>query len=352
VPAAPHEAKTLFVSPPGGSAPPQAGPGNIPGARPMPQQPFSPPAGAYNAGPGAMPQSPAAYGAPGPAVAPMPAPRPMPQQTPPYLSSQATARSGRPIEPWKDSLRLVMFLWGGALLVVFAAPLSIDPLAFSWDLIIKSEGKAKLPPLIIAAVGLLSIVLALIPTSPGPRGLIAGLLGLVGIAHPLVLGEVTEWKVLVPFAGLLLLIPGLLIREEYRESILPRIMVTLGVIASLLPILVPENDVLPIVELFKMALDSPGKAKVLPLLSIAGIVLIVLTLLAWLPAPASGGAKVFAWLLLLAPGITHLTKLVLADQIVDAATKAPNMLISWAAGTAYLVLVGYGFATIIGKKLE
>jgi len=349
VPAASHAAPTLFVAPGGGPVQPQGGLGaNIPGARPMPQQPFAPPASPYNAGPASAQP----FNAPGPA-APIPAPLPLPSQPHPYLASQATARSGRPIEPWKDSLRLMMFLWGGVLLVVFATPFRIKPsLWFSWDQIIESSGRDKLSLLIVAAVGLLSIVLALIPTSPAPRGLIAGLLGLVAFAHPFVLDEVTDWRLIAPIAGTLLLIPGLFIREEYRESILPRIMVTLGVIAFLLPLLLPVDSKLPLVELFKEVIDQPGKGKVMPLLHVGQIVLVVLTLLAWLPAPASGGAAVFAWLLLLWPGIEHLTGLVLADRIVDAATEAPNTLIGWAAGTAYLVLVGYGFATIIGKKLE
>jgi hypothetical protein len=247
----------------------------------------------------------------------------------------------------------MMFLWGGALLLVFVAPLQVEPFAFQWDLIIDGAGKAKVEPLILAAVGLLSIVLAMIPTSPPPRGLLAAILGLAGAVTPLILKEQTEWKLLVPFAaGLLLLVPGLLIREEYRESLLPRIMVTLGVLAVLLPWLLPEGGRLPLVELFKQAIDLPGKGKVLPLLQIAYIVIVVLTLLAWLPAPASGGAKVFAWLLLLWPAVQTLTTLVVTDAIGDAATKTPAALVLWAAGTAYAVLVGYGLATVVGKKLE
>jgi len=278
----------------------------------------------------------------------MPMPPPLGQ---PYLSAQA-ARSGRPIEPWKDSLRLMMFVWGGVLLLVFVTPLAVDPFRFNWDIILNVAGKEKLPPLVLAAVGLLSIVLALIPTSPAPRGLIAGLLGLAAFALPLVLREVTDWKELVPIAGSLLLIPGLLIREEYRESMLPRIMVTLGVIAVLLPWLLPQNSRLPLVDLFKAAIDQPGKAKVIPLLEVAHIVLVVLTLLAWLPSPASGGAKVFAWILLFWPAVMLLSILALQDQLVDVVTKRPNGIIAWAEGTAYMVLIGYGFATVIGKKLE
>jgi hypothetical protein len=286
----------------------------------------------------------------------------MPQQTPPYISAQANERSGYPVEPWRTSLRVQMIIWGLVLLAVVAVPDSLDPLSFPWGAIIDGKGQQKLPPLIIGGVGLLSILLAVIPTAPLPRGLLAGLLGLVGTAYPLVLVAANDWnalaaadswKALVPLAGLVLLFPGLLLREEYRESILPRIMVTLGVIAILLPSLVPADSKLPLVDLFKAAIDSPGRERVGPLLAIAYIVLAVLALLAWLPAPASGGAKVFAWLLILWFGIAHLTALALADQIVDIATQRPNALIAgWADKTAFFVLIAYGFATVIGKKLE
>ena len=38
------------------------------------------------------------------------------------------------------------------------------------------------------------------------------------------------WQTLVPMVGMLLLIPGLLVRSEYRDALLPRILVTIGVI--------------------------------------------------------------------------------------------------------------------------
>jgi hypothetical protein len=301
-----------------------------------------------------MQPQPAPYAPPRPQQQPMPMPMPMPMPSgmPPYLAAQASARSSRPIEPWKDSLRLMMFIWGGALLVVFATPLTVENFTFHWDAIVDGKGMEKLTPLVMASIGLLSIVLALIPTSPAPRGLLAGLLGLAGIALPFVLDKVTDWKAYLPLAATLFLIPGLLIREEYRESILPRIMVTIGVLALLVPMLLPQNSQLPLVDLFKQVIDAPGKAKVAPLLQLGYIVVIVLSLLAWLPAPASGGAKVFAWLLLLWPGVVLLTMLIVNDLIADAVTKAPNTVIIWAVATAYSVLVGYGFATVIGKKLE
>lgn len=356
VPAAPSSAATMFV--PGSGPPPQQGNfGGSPGMRPM-GQPYAPPgAGAYGAAPGPA-QSPYA---PQP-LQPMPPPPPpmvyQPQpiqslpQSMPYLGGQTAARAGRPIEPWKDSLRLMMFVWGGALLLAFVTPTLIDPITFNWDMIINGAGKQKLPPLIVAAVGLLSIVLALIPTSPAPRGLIAGVLGLAGILIPIFMTAIPPWQVLVPLAGGIVLIPGLLLRQEYRESVLPRILVTIGAIAVLLPILLPVNGTLPLVGLFKIAIEGGAEEKILALLKIANIVLLVLTLLAWLPAPASGGAKVFAWALLLWPALTLLTTLVLAGVIADAISQAPYTILAWVPGVSYGVLVGYGFATVVGKKLE
>ena len=81
----------------------------------------------------------------------------------------------------------MMFIWGALLLAAFATPLSLDPLVFHWDAILDGEGNAKLPPLVIAAVGLLAIVIAAIPLAAAARGLIAMVLGLAGIFVPLVL---------------------------------------------------------------------------------------------------------------------------------------------------------------------
>ncbi|MDQ3369531.1 MAG: hypothetical protein M3680_29230, partial [Myxococcota bacterium] len=312
-----------------------------------------------------------------PLSAPVPAPivpaAAIRSASPPYLASQTAARAGRPLEPWKDALRVLMFIWGGVLLAAFATPLALDPLTFNWDLIANAEGPAKLPPLIMAAVGLLSIVIAGIPMSPVPRALIAALLGLAGIFVPLLIGgTVPPWQVLVPLAGTLLLIPNLLVRHEYRDATLPRILITVGVIAALLPYVIPQHGTLALVELFKLAIDAPGAFKVVIILQIALIAIIVLSLLAWMPSPSSAGAKVFAWLLILWPAITHVAILILGGDPVAAVERSPFMaLVMWvpgaggmggapesmammgmSVGVAYAVLVGYGLATVIGKKLE
>jgi hypothetical protein len=284
--------------------------------------------------------------------------QPIPSAMPPYLASQTAARAGRPIEPWKDSLRLMMFVWGGVLLAAFAVPMTTDPMSFHWDTIANAPGAAaKLPPLIMAAAGVLAIALAAIPMSPMPRGLIAALLGLAGILTPIILvmtNTMPPWQDLVQLVGGLALVPGLLVRQEYREAMLPRILVTVGVVCILVPYLVPEHDRVPLVEMFKALIDAPGKAKIPAMLAVAHLVLVVVTLLAWLPSPSSAVAKIFAWLLILWPVLVHLVLIMLKiDGFGDAIGKTPNAaLLAWAPSVSYMVLVGYGLASVVGKQLE
>jgi hypothetical protein len=176
----------------------------------------------------------------------------------------------------------------------------------------------------------------------------------------------------LPVAGLVILIPSLFVRNEYRDSSLPRILITVGVVATLLPLLLPVNGALPLVELFKMAINAPGSAKLLVILILAQIALVVLSLLAWMPSPASGGAKLFAWLLILSPVGIFVGFLVVTGMIENI-PDSPGAALAWIYGStgslaagkgemgmplgfgfgaAYAVLIGYGLATVIGKKLE
>lgn len=370
LPSSPANAATMFV--PGG-----------PGPAPSPaaQHPtvMAPPSPAFARPPSAMPmpatlvppQPVATPPVPQPAAQPpapaQPAPRmPIPaSQPPPFLTSQTLSRAGRPVEPWKDSLRLVMFFWGVALLAVFATPLRTSPdLQFNWNLILDGDGTTRLPPLMIAALGLLSVIVSGIPMQPAARGLIAVLLGLAGIAVPIALVGVPPWQVLVTMIGTLVLVPGLVVRSEYRGAAVPRLLVTLGVIAMLLPYLLPQNGAIPMVSLFKSLFDLSGSQKVIPVLALVQITIVVMSLLAWLPAPVTGAAMLWAWLLILWALIVHVAGMLLAGGFGDAITATPNAaLVSWmvggagagglgALGSAYLVFVGYGLASVIGKQLE
>jgi hypothetical protein len=282
-------------------------------------------------------------------------------QPPPYYGSQ-TSRTIRPRDPWRDSLRAMMFLWGLAIIAAFCTPVLTSPsLVFNWRAILDGTGTDRLLPLTVAAVGFLSLVIPFIPMPTAVRGVIATLLGLAGIAMPMALGHLPEWQFLSLMGGTLILVPGLLIRNEYRDSILPRLLVTIGVLGILLPHLVPDHGTIPLVGLFKALIDVPGSAKVAFALQVGLITIVVISLLAWLPAPVTGGAKVWAWLIILWALVTHLAQLVLTGHIGDAISASPfAALAAWVIGghgpgvigSAYLVIVGYGLASALGKQLE
>lgn len=356
VPQSPAAAPTMFVQ--GGAQPPQPAMLQAPGP---PNFGRPPSAAAMQPTLVPPPSLPPTQLSPGPAQPQMPMMRmPVPQPQP-YYGEHPGAHMSRPIEPWRDSLRLMMFVSGVALLVAFATPLQTKPdLLFNWKLVLDGAGTARLPPLMLAAVGLLSLIVAGIPMQQTPRGLIAALLGLAGIAVPIALIGMPPWQALCSMFGVLVLVPSLLVRHEYRHAALPRILVTVGALGILLPVLLPQGGAIPLVAVFKGLIDRPGLEKLQPALALALVVLVVMSLLAWLPAPVSGGAKVWAWLVILWALIVHLTMLVAGGHLGDVVKASPNAaLVPWIAGgtafslgSAYLALVGYGLASVLGKQLE
>jgi hypothetical protein len=285
-------------------------------------------------------------------------------QPPPYPYPGPQAARTSSIEPWQDALRLMMFLWGAALLVAFATPLQTSPdLVFSWKQITAATGTARLLLMLPPAIGLLSLIVAAIPMPGAARGLLAAILGLSGVLVPVFLVAVPPWRPLSLLIGTLLIIPGLIMRGWYRGAILPRLLVTIGAIGILAPWLVPEGGAIPLIGVVKGVVDLPGIAKVQPALALGSIVVVLMSLLAWLPAPATGGAALWAWLLILWGLFGQVAALLLGGNIGDAVTRAPNpTLVAWISGTAaggqvalgaaFLVLVGYGLASVVGKQLE
>jgi hypothetical protein len=346
-PIAPSNAATVFVQ--GGPPPmqPPQGNYNMPTARHPPSQPPPQGMGGYNPVPVQQPQ----MGGMGVHSPQQFTPQPLPNVQQPY-GQQGMQHGGRPVEPWKDALPFMMIVWGVALLVAFATPMSTDPLAFSWDAIIHGEGTAKVPFLVLAAVGLLGVVIGAIPMLPMPRGILAAILGLAGILVPIFLIGMPPWQILLPLVGLITLIPGLLVRNEYTESMFARALVTVGVICTLVPLLIPSHGEIPLVNLFKALIDAPGEHKVKPILEIGMIVIVVMSLLVWMPGPATGGAKVFAWLIILYPVAAYFVNMLIAGHVVDVIKASPQALVSWVDGATCSVFVGYGLATVFGKQLE
>ena len=264
---------------------------------------------------------------------------------------------GAPAEPWVETLKTVMLIFGVVLVACFVSPWSFDKLSFSWDTIKSSkESTEKLIPLLIGGTGLLAVVLSLLPLTVSVRGVAAAFLGMIPIAlQTFLLGELS-WQGAIGFVGFVTLIPGLLLRSQYHSALAARIMVTIGVLCLLLPYLVPPGDPIPLIGLLKSIGSAPGKAKLLPIIEVVWILLTLLALLAWLPPPGTAGAKVLAWVFIARPFFDPLvTTLLTADLAqLGPALKAgfflifllPLVLMAWTA------LNGYGCASVIGKSLE
>ena len=276
-----------------------------------------------------------------------------PQPIAPYHGGAARPHNANaPIEPWKDALPLVMIAWGIATLVAFAVPMQIHPLVFNWDMIIHGEGLQKLPMLVVAALGLLGVVLGAIPMAVLPRGILAALLGASTVIVPLVaFGALPPWQFLVVLGGVACMITGQLLRNEYVESTLARMLVTIGVACVLLPIVVPDHGEIPLVMLLKSVINGHVDSETI--LALATLVFVVVNLLAWLPGPATAGGKIFAWIWILAPFIVTAIGLVSnASHIPDMIKESPATLVAWVPMTTAAAFVGYGLATVFGKQLE
>lgn len=317
-------------------------------------------AGAFNIGPQPQPnqaafmQTGVASGQPGMGI--MGPPGSFAHAAPsPYQASPRAPRplsQGRPVEPWRRALPLLMIIWGVATLVAWAAPVSIDPLRFPWDGLIEAPGSLKIATLLPAAIGLLGIVLGSIPMAVTPRGALATILGAAGTVVPLaIVGEVPPWQLVAPMIGLALLVPGLVVRSQYVESLLSRLLVTFGVIAVVLPFVVPAHGEIHLVAMAKGLID--GHMHGMEIVLFASVIFALLNLLVWLPGPSTAASGLFAWVWMLAPLI--LFGFMLGDPleaVVAMAKASPRELLQWVPTSASLVFFGYGLASVFGKQLE
>jgi hypothetical protein len=254
----------------------------------------------------------------------------------------------------------MLIAFGVVLLAVFAVPQGTDPMAFRWDALSgdKLDALGKFNQIYFAAAGLLALVFGLVPLATVARGALTAVIGLVPVVLGLVIylkdAKEIDWQVLVLFASVLTLVPGLMLRQEYRSQMLPRLLVTIGALCVIAVFVVPKGGGdPPIVAAFEAIGNAPGKAKVGAIFKIAPFVLAVVSLLCWIPQPSSAGAKVIAWMWILLVGVTAVVLLLVNGHIGDVIKKNPNreLFEPWAVG-AWTAFIGYGVATIFGKNLE
>jgi hypothetical protein len=290
-------------------------------------------------------------------------------QRPQYLASQSARREMSPTEPWAGSLRAMLIIFGIAMLVMFAAPLSFEPMRFMWqDLTSSLPLKAKLWPLLFGGLGVLSLLFGLLPVPTSIRGVIAAIVGITPVVVAATMGgmpgaggelgmNMGGWQAYAVLAGLVLAPTGLLLRSAYRQAILGRLLATIGGLALLAPFLIPERGALPIVQMFQ-SLGGGGGLKmqlaiiwmlVLPVSALLGIIM------SWLPSGTSGGTGFFAWMLILWTAGLILVGLVVAitsGADIGGIVKQPGVLYALVCTLGFSALAAYGLATIFGKSLE
>jgi len=297
------------------------------------------------------------------ALAPGMAPAYAEAARPPYLASETHGRAFAPREPWADTLPTLLLVFGVLFAACFVAPWGVvgNGTVFSWSVLQSPGLLAKLPPLLLGGSSILAIVFAFTPLSVAGRGWASGLLGLACLQTlPIIaLVQSLEGGVSFPLLGQAILalvatftlLPGLLLRSQYRASLLPRILTTVGVVCALAPVLIPSGGSLPIVGMAQAAFASPLQPS---LLVSMGFLLVVLAgLLVWLPASTGAGAVVLAWLLIVRivaePWVASF-----ANGIDPSAIKGQLSVLFYVPLTAmgWTVLCSYGLASALGKKLE
>jgi hypothetical protein len=330
--------------------PPQGAP--PPGYGPPPKQGYGPPSGSgFNPVHGQQ-MPPHVYGPP-PAGFNRPETELVPPLRAPYMTDGR--RTASPMEPWAESLKTLMLVFGVLLIACFVAPWRVQPgeTTFAWT-ILGSGAPVSLiiVPILFLATGVLAVLLGAVPLAPLARGFAAAGIGLAPIVY-LSVAPAFDWRGLVGLLGAVTLVSGLLVRSQYTGAMIGRIMATIGAICVLLPLLVPIGDTVPLVAGFQAIADAPARGKVAGIVQLVPAVLAILSFLVWLPPPGRAGSHVIAWLLIVWPLVTSITVWLVSGNLGATLKNSLNgVLYMPLAAMAWAALTGYGVATVAGKQLE
>ncbi len=337
VPAAPPQSPTLPAAHAPGSSPHAFGPSS------------------YGPGPYGPPPGPPGQSGPfgGPAVPPAPAPVPVapswsggPMAQPAWTPLASYA----PFEPWQRAVRVVCLVFGLILVVTFLAPRSFEPLVFGWDVLRSALSASAIAAVAVAALGLLAAVLALLPVSTAARATVAAAAGVGAEVMAIAVAPAVEWRLAAYVLGVLLVAGGMLLRAQYRASMLARVATTIGALSLLLPHVVPVADQVPLVTTARALGQTPGIHILAPIIILAvALAALVAMVVVWLPPTTSAVGTVLAWLIIALP-VALLAVPVLADP--DVLGRDPQNGYFLASVLATRVLAAYGLASLAGKALE
>lgn len=326
-------------------------------------------------GPPVFPQGGGGYAPAAAANTPYAPVPPSATMSPPYLASRTAARQAAPFEPYRDGTRAVLLGFGAVLVLSALVPLTTQPgWAFRWDALTSDgiDGLMKFRMVYVCAAAMLALAFALAPLATVARGTLALLLGMaplaVGVVAALRAAPGFLWQVPVGAAATVTLIPGLLLRQEYRWQKLPRVLTTLGALAVIALYVVPASGGKPLVQVLVDGITAAaGKNKVLVIVALVPLIVAALSLVCWGPATSSVGAKVLAWFAILSSVLLGYTALLVAGNLGEVIKLAPNqaLLSMWTelpgdatgggifpVSAAWAAMIGYGLSSLLGKNLE
>lgn len=261
-----------------------------------------------------------------------------------------------PVEPFADALRALMLGLGTLLIACFAAPWSVsDGAEFSWDVLRNAEATyPRLIALLMVASGLSALLLAILPAATIGRGLAAACLGTLSLIASEASDPQGAWWIFSWLLGMAALVAGLLLRSQYRSSLVARLIVTAGALALIVPWLVPiDGDPRIAVVLSNLGSDISLGAKLSGLVQLGVLALAGVALFAWLPAPSSAAAGVLAWIVVAVIPIVTLADLLASSDIATRISRNLGATILVPLSTAaWIALGGWGVATLVGKSLE
>jgi hypothetical protein len=258
-----------------------------------------------------------------------------------------------------------MLVFGVLLIACFVAPWAVggEKTQFSWS-IFSVDGapwSMKLLPILLAATGVVSVILGALKLSVTSRAFSATAIGLAPILYFIVGSSPFAWQSAVGAVGTVMLISGLILRSRFPDAKMARVVATVGVLALVALYLIPSNGAMPIKGIFDQLSGLPGKAKLIPIIGggmggASGLIPLLLTvggLVVWLKGPGKAGTNGLAWAMLFWSLIAAIAALLLGGAVIDALKAGlSTYLYLPLANVAWMSLACFGVAGVLGSQLN
>jgi len=254
---------------------------------------------------------------------------------PPFLASKALAEDIHPTEPGRAEMRLAAILGGIVLTALWAVPVTFAPLAFAWQSAAPLTGAPRVFAFYAPVAGLLLVGLGAAPVPYRVRALgalVLGMVPIIGAVGGLGPLEATRgWPGALLSVGFILLPGALVHRANYRASVLARMLVALGLVLVLAWMFVPGGSgFLPaMIRGF-----SSTRGIVQSVVMIGALLLVVASLLAFMPSATTGGAGKTGRLLLLArPALAAASAVAAGTERTAPIALAVSLVMLFVCGT-------------------